>query len=202
MKLVSAILLLPSFISNYVGYATKRNPKHACESFESVTRSKVKPAYLSNLLLGKFGHSICFSLTTLPMAIASFIDRIFYVLGVSPKPKMGWIYTCPIITSGAVVQNMHSIWNRPKMNYPTRPMSQSCTHTVSPCDVSVPSFSNIGSPYPTAISNLNAVKKTSYEVMGNTLSCEEFWRYVSLHNQALFGYCRAPGGVIHAGAFI
>lgn len=103
--------------------------------------------------------------------------HIFGVLGISPKPKVGWIYTVRAIAIGAIMKHTNALWDWSKMQHPTCSMGEqdvmaTNATTTGKLSISLPCFSAVASPEPATGSDVDLSKEAIGEVVGKALRSE------------------------------
>lgn len=116
------------------------------------------------------------------------------------EPQVGGIDATRIVATRTVVTDKEAVGNGSEVQYPTGSVraNRSMLYLAS-IDMPVSLRSNVASPKPARICNLDLFKEPRRKRFGKTLRSEEVRCYMRLHNQALFGCATLPGCFIQRG---
>lgn len=161
--------------------------KRASSSFGSANFSNLVPCELSQ------GASWAF-------AAFSFRNHIGHIFGMSSKPQMRRVYARSVVSSGAVVKNPQTGWNRTIVKYPRGHMaSYSNSSSLSDTPISCGIFS--ANPKPAGFSLLNFGQESPLERLGESLRNQILRGNLWVHNQFVW-LCRALGCFSTAEVFL
>lgn len=101
------------------------------------------------------------------------------------KPQMFWIYTPLIITTGAIVENIHSFWNRSIAKNPRSPMSKDAVYFEFGLYDSISLVICRCCPNPTRVRFVDLFPKSFRETWGHSLRGKIFVGKLWLHIQSM-----------------
>ena len=137
---------------------------------------------LSNMFHGKNIGVIIGSAVNL---LLSFLDSVLVIILMGSKPKVVRIHTCLVVSTGTIMENAKSIWNRAFIQNPRGPVSKNgFPFVISPSPICLPiSLEYEARPKPARISFVDFLPESLREIFGKSLRGQILRGKFRLHNQ-------------------